>query len=100
MAQTGCDILDLDWMVPLDEARAALGPGITIAGNFDPAAVLLQGTPQEVAEAARRNIQMGGPRFILQPGCEVPPGTPEANIRAFCPCAGCLIPGLLGREVK
>ena len=99
MAQTGCDIIDVDWMVPLDEARAAVGPEITLAGNFDPSAVLLQGTPQEVADAARRNIEMGGRRFILQPGCEVPPGTPEANIRAFCPCQGCLIPELLaGRK--
>ena len=92
MAQTGCDILDVDWMVPLDEARAAIGPDITLAGNLDPAAVLLQGTPQEVADTARRNIEMGGRRFILQPGCEVPPGTPEQNIRAICPCHGCLIP--------
>ena len=105
MAQTGCDVLDLDWMVPLDEGRAEPGEGrrprharpghVTLAGNFDPAAVLLQGTPQEVADAARRNIEMGGRRFILQPGCEVPPGTPEENIRAFCPCKGCLIPELL-----
>jgi MtaA/CmuA family methyltransferase len=92
LAETGCDVLDVDWMVPLDEARAAVGPDITLAGNFDPSAILLQGTPQEVAEAARRNLDMGGRRFLLQPGCEVPPGTPEANIRAFCPCAGCLIP--------
>jgi MtaA/CmuA family methyltransferase len=92
MAQTGCDILDVDWMVPLDAARAAVGPDVTLAGNFDPSAVLLQGTPQEVADAARRNIEMGGRRFMLQPGCEVPPGTPEPNIRAFCPCQGCLIP--------
>jgi MtaA/CmuA family methyltransferase len=103
MAQTGCDILDVDWMVPLDEARVAVGPepapaqaGVTLAGNLDPSAVLLQGTPQDVADAARRNIEMAGRPFILQPGCEVPPGTPEANIRAFCPCQGCLIPDLLG----
>jgi len=85
MAQTGCDIIDVDWMVPLDQARAVVGPDITLAGNFDPSAVLLQGTPAEVADAARRNIELGGQRFILQPGCEVPPGTPEENIRAFCP---------------
>jgi len=96
MAQTGCDIIDVDWMVPLDQARAVVGPDITLAGNFDPSAVLLQGTPQEVADAARRNIEMGGRRFILQPGCEVPPGTREPNIRAFCPCEGGLIRDLLG----
>jgi uroporphyrinogen decarboxylase len=96
MAQTGCDIIDADWMVHLDKARAAVGPNVTLAGNFDPSAVLLQGSPQDVAQAARRCIETGGERFILQPGCEVPPGTPEQNIRAFCPCEGCLIPDLLG----
>jgi uroporphyrinogen decarboxylase len=96
MAQTGCDIIDADWMVDLDKARAAVGPNVTLAGNFDPSAVLLQGSPQDVAQAARRCIETGGERFILQPGCEVPPGTPEQNIRAFCPCEGCLIPEQLG----
>jgi MtaA/CmuA family methyltransferase len=96
MARTGCDVIDVDWMVPLDGARAAVGPNVALAGNFDPSAVLLQGTPREVADAARRNVKTGGQRFILQPGCEVPPGTPEANLRAFCPCEGCLIPDLLG----
>jgi MtaA/CmuA family methyltransferase len=96
MARTGCDVIDIDWMVPVDKSRATVGPDITLAGNFDPSAVLLQGSPQDVADAARRCIEMGGRRFILQPGCEVPPGTPEANIRAFCPCQGCLIPETFG----
>ena len=96
MARTGCDVIDLDWMVPLKESRAIVGPDVTLCGNFDPTAVLLQGTPQEVADAARKCIEAGGRRFIVQPGCEVPPGTPEQNIRAFCPCHGCLIPELLG----
>jgi MtaA/CmuA family methyltransferase len=96
MAQTGCDVIDIDWMVPVDKSREAVGPNVTLAGNFDPSAVLLQGSPQDVADAARRCIKAGGQRFILQPGCEVPPGTPESNIRAFCPCEGCLIPDVFG----
>ena len=96
MAKTGCDVIDIDWMVPVHKSRAAVGPDVTLAGNFDPSAVLLQGTPQDVADAARRCIKAGGQRFILQPGCEVPPGTPEPNIRAFCPCEGCLIPDVFG----
>ncbi len=96
MAQTGTDIIDLDWMVDIAAARQAVGDDVTLCGNFDPTAVLLQGTPAAVAEAARACIAAGGERFILQPGCEVPPGTPEANIRAFCPCEGCLISKELG----
>jgi len=91
LAPSGADVIDLDWMVPVGRSRAAVGPDVCLCGNFDPAAVLLRGTPEHVAAAARRCIAEGGERFILQPGCETPPGTPEANLRAFCPCEGCLI---------
>ena len=91
MAQTGADVIDVDWMVPLDEARKLAGEIVTLCGNFDPSGVLLQGSAEDVANAARKCIKTGGQRFFLMPGCEVPPATPERNIRAFCPCDGCLI---------
>jgi uroporphyrinogen decarboxylase len=91
MAKSGADVIDVDWMVPLEKARRLVGPDIVLCGNFDPSAVLLQGTPENVAEAARKCIKAGGRKFFLMPGCEVPPATSEENIRAFCPCDGCLI---------
>lgn len=91
MAQSGTDIIDVDWMVPLDKARELAGTQVTLCGNFDPVCVLFEGSSQDVADAARQCIKTGGERFILMPGCEVPPATPEQNIRAFCPCEGCLI---------
>jgi MtaA/CmuA family methyltransferase len=91
MARTGADVIDLDWMVPLDKARETVGPGVTLCGNFDPVGVLLRGTPETVAAAAHECLRKGGLRFILMPGCEVPPETPEANIRAFCPGDGGLV---------
>lgn len=113
MAATGADVIDLDWMVDIARARQTVGADVTLCGNFNPAGVLLRGTPDQVAAAARKCIADGGPRqarpalglpkggnrFILQPGCEVPPGTPEANIRAFCPGDGCLIRDALGEKV-
>jgi MtaA/CmuA family methyltransferase len=96
IAKTGADVIDVDWMVPLDKARQLVGPEVVLCGNFDPSAVLLQGRPQDVAEAASNCVAAGGKRFFLMPGCEVPPATPEENIRAFCPCEGCLI----RRELK
>ena len=97
VAKTGADVIDLDWMVPIAAAREAVGPNVCLCGNFDPVAVLLQGTPESVAAAARQCLTEGGDRFILQPGCEVPPATPDANVRAFCPCQGCLIEADLRR---
>ncbi|MHC4500890.1 MAG: uroporphyrinogen decarboxylase family protein [Planctomycetota bacterium] len=91
MAQTRADVIDVDWMAPLDRARRLVGPDVTLCGNFDPSAVLLQGDPQDVARAAKKCIELGGDKFILMPGCEVPPFTSDKNIRAFCSCDGCLI---------
>jgi uroporphyrinogen decarboxylase len=73
MAKSGADIIDVDWMVPLQKARELVGPDITLCGNFDPSAILLQSTPQEVADAAKQCINDGGQKFILMPSCEVPP---------------------------
>jgi len=91
ISQSGADIIDVDWMVPLTEARRLVGPEVTLCGNFDPSAVLFQGSVEDVACAAKECLKAGGEKFILMPGCEVPPGTAEENIRAFCPCEGCLI---------
>jgi uroporphyrinogen decarboxylase len=91
MPQSGADIIDVDWMVPLARARELVGPDVTLCGNFNPVGVLFEGSPEEVAEEARDCLSTVPGRFILMPGCEVPPATPEENIRAFCPCDGCLI---------
>ncbi len=91
MAQSGTDIIDVDWMVPLKMARELTGPEVTLCGNFNPAGVLFHGSSEEVADTARQCLKDVPDKFILMPGCEVPPATPEENIRAFCPCDGCLI---------
>ena len=91
MADSGTDIIDVDWMVSLARAREHAGPEVTLCGNFNPAGVLFEGSPEDVAEAAKECLNAVPEKFILMPGCEVPPATPEKNIRAFCPCEGCLI---------
>ena len=91
MALSGTDIIDVDWMVPLKTARELAGPEVTLCGNFNPAGVLFDGSPKDVADVARQCLKDVPDKFILMPGCEVPPATPEENIRAFCPCDGCLI---------
>ena len=49
MAKSGAEIVDLDWMVDLGQAAEVFGPdGPAPCGNFDPVAVMLQGTPVEV----------------------------------------------------
>jgi len=91
MVDSGTDVIDVDWMVSLERARALAGADVTLCGNINPAGVLFEGSPEDVASVARECLNEVPDKFILMPGCEVPPATPEKNIRAFCPCDGCLI---------
>jgi uroporphyrinogen decarboxylase len=82
MAESGADIIDLDWMVDLRTAATILGEYPVICGNFDPVAVLLQGTPEQVHAATLTCLEQGGERCISAAGCEVPDGTPSQNLLA------------------
>jgi MtaA/CmuA family methyltransferase len=83
MPQTGCEIIDLDYLFPIEEARPAMGPEPIILGNFDPVSVLLNGTPRQVRQWCARCHEASGPRHMVGPGCEVPPQTPRANLQAM-----------------
>jgi len=84
LVQTGADVIDLDWMVPIEKAVDLLQPNQVVCGNFDPVNVLMNGMPESVFEAAVACIQKGKGRLILSPGCEVPVNTPLENVAAFC----------------
>jgi hypothetical protein len=46
MGRSGAEIVDLDWMVDLDDAVRTWGDeGPAPCGNFDPVSVMLRGTP-------------------------------------------------------
>lgn len=92
MPQSGADIIDIDWMVPIDQAAQAFGQ-VAVCGNFDPVAVMLQGTPEDVHQATLDCVRRGGPRFISGAGCEIPDGTPPANLQAQAQALRSLSPG-------
>ena len=81
VAQSGADIVDVDWMVDMAEAREICGPA-AVCGNQDPVAVMLQGTPETVRQAVTHALDLGGPRCFSMAGCEIPEGTPHANLLA------------------
>jgi uroporphyrinogen decarboxylase len=55
--------------------RAVMG-GVSVA-------TVVQGTPDRVAAEVRQALsETGGRRFLLAPGCSIPPQTPEANLLA------------------
>jgi MtaA/CmuA family methyltransferase len=82
MAQSGADIIDLDWMVDIRSAAETLGDYPVICGNFDPVAIMLQGTPEQVKEGTLYCLRWGGPRLISGAGCEIPDRTPHKNLLA------------------
>jgi len=83
MGQLGCDIVDLDWMAPICEGRAAMGARQVLLGNIDPVRVLRNGTPQEVCEAVAECHRQAVDRFIVSAGCEVVRDTPPENVHAM-----------------
>jgi uroporphyrinogen decarboxylase len=59
MAEAGADVVGVDWRVPLDQARARLGPGVAVQGNLDPTVCL---APREVVvDHARAVLSAAGP---------------------------------------
>ncbi len=81
-ASSGADILDIDWSVDFPRAVAACGSTPSACGNFDPVAVLLQGTPQSVRLAVRKCLEAAALNTMIAAGCEVPRDTPPENLLA------------------
>ena len=83
MGRLHCSMVDLDWLSPVSEGREKMGPQQVLLGNLDPVRVLKEGTPESVYEAVAECHRQAGDRFIVGPGCEVPRGTPPANLLAM-----------------
>lgn len=85
MCHTGFQGLSLDAPVDLVEAARIAGPDIVVMGNIEPAAVMAQGTPDDVRKRVRgiRAAMDSRPNFILSTGCDIPHDTPFENIEAF-----------------
>lgn len=83
MGQLGCEIVDLDYPVPVSKARAEMGPQQVLLGNIEPAGVLRNGAPEEVFKAIEECHRQAGQRYIVGAGCEVCRDTPPENVRAM-----------------
>ena len=81
MAESGADVLSVDWRLNLREARRRV-PSATLQGNLDPGALLA--TPEEVARRTRRLIEeTGGIGHVVNLGHGVLPQTPIECAQAF-----------------
>ena len=84
LATLPLDILDVDHLTGLEAARETVGSTVALSGNFDPVAEVLHGTPETIRAAVEDGYRRVGNPFLVNAGCEIPPGTPSDNLRAVC----------------
>jgi len=83
IGQLGCEVVDIDSLAPLAEAREKMGPAQVLLGNLNPVTVLRAGTPESVWQAVAECHRAAGARYIVGAGCEVPRDTPPENVRTL-----------------
>ena len=84
LAEVKADIVDLDWMADVGNARRLIGQGRMLSGNIDPVRVVQDGTPAAVSAGLSRCFeQAGGKFYAVNAGCEIPRRTPAANLQAM-----------------
>ena len=83
MGRLRCDIVDLDSLAPLAEAREQMGPDQILLGNINPVTVMQNGSVASVTEAVAACHRQAGARFVVGAGCEIPRDTPPENLLAM-----------------
>jgi uroporphyrinogen decarboxylase len=81
-AASGAAALSVDHRTPLDEVRAAVGPGTALQGNLDPA--VLFGDRARIADETERVLLRAGPRrTVFNLGHGIWPATPPDAVAAM-----------------
>lgn len=83
MGALGCEMVDIDYPVPMDQARTQMGQCQTLAGNMDPVRGLRNGSPETIVQSLEAMQKQVGAQWIVGAGCEVVRDTPHDNLRAL-----------------
>ena len=83
IADSGCDVVGLDWSIDIDVARARVGHKVALQGNMDP--TLLYASPERIrAEVADILGRFGeGPGHVFNLGHGITPDVPPAHAIAM-----------------
>lgn len=83
MADSGADVLGIDWRVPAGDAIRRVGDRVGLQGNLDPCTLFAP--PDVVAAHTRRNIDgfSGAERYIFNLGSGILPKTPVDSVAAL-----------------
>ncbi len=82
MAQSGADVLSVDWCLPLSRVRQQIGCNIGLQGNLDPS--VLYSSPKTIASAARLMLKDYHEKgFIANLGHGILPDIPVEHVKTF-----------------
>ena len=82
MADTGVEVIGLDWTVDILDARERMGGKLAVQGNVDPS--ILFTSPESIESAIKETVKRAGATgHILNLGHGVLVGTPEDNVAHF-----------------
>ena len=84
MGQLGANILEVDWMCDMAQARAKVPGTVTLMGNINPSDPLCIGTPDMVRRQAEAIIRgTKGRGLLLSSGCALGANTRPENMAAL-----------------
>lgn len=83
--ETGAGAYHFGNKINMVEALDGCPADALVMGNLDPVGVFQQSAPEAVKAATSDLLQATAdyPNFIISTGCDVPPHTPQDNIKAF-----------------
>nr|O18601.1 RecName: Full=Uroporphyrinogen decarboxylase; Short=UPD; Short=URO-D [Drosophila virilis]AAB66372.1 uroprophyrinogen decarboxylase [Drosophila virilis] len=85
-SELGYDVIGLDWTVDPVEARAVVGPNITLQGNLDPQSMYCE--PNELRSLATEMVhKCGKSRYIANVGHGITPQTPITSMEVLVEAA-------------
>jgi MtaA/CmuA family methyltransferase len=99
MARLGCEMVDIDYPVPIGNARTEVGTWQTLSGNMDPVRSLRNGAPETITQSLKELQLEAGERWIVAAGCEVVRDTPHDNLHAMVKFAQLHNSSIIGGEV-
>ncbi|MEK7433759.1 MAG: uroporphyrinogen decarboxylase [Cyanobacteriota bacterium] len=81
MIETGADVLSIDWMIDLAEAKKRVGNKVALQGNIDPCC--LYGSPEFVERKVKETIDKFGKEtgYIFNLGHGILPDIPVENVK-------------------
>lgn len=85
VAEIPADCFSIGNAIDIEEVLKVIPSTKMVIGNIDPAGTILSKSPQAVYNETTALLQRCSkyPNFIIGSGCDIPPLSPQENIRAF-----------------